>query len=363
MKVIPTPEYRLLPGALLPKRWLAGMPLEEALPAIHAALAGRQLLITEVPLPADAGDASAGSGWAHDVWLAQQPGMARHALSVGSMAALRRLARLADAGTPAAPGWLLQPVTFRLTTDRMLLDPGPGQVLDATLADRLVHLIRPLLAESGYAIRLLSPDCWLLERMPGHPDWQLQCTPIEVLSDRHVDDHLPQGPDARAFRRLFNEIQMIWHQLGQQGEADLPVNGVWLTGPIDPQVLQAWSDLHDLGLRIDEDLLSHRTDLDPTGWLASLPVLDAWYQAAPSQFALLLAGERRLRWLHAPGALPASLQPVGARPQPVSALPDGSWWQRLRARFPGQLAASARSSSSPADGRPSPLQRVFSEDD
>lgn len=368
MKVITTPEYRVLPGALLPGRWLAGMPLDEALPAIHAALADRQLLVTDAPLP-PAGEMSAGLpgllGWAHDVWLSRQAGIAREALSVGTMAALRRLGRLQDAtlGPPGnlAPGWLMQPVAFRLTTDRMLLDPAPGKTLDAALAERLVQLIQPLLAESGHAIRLLSPDCWLLERQPGHPDWQLHCTPIEAISDRHVDDYLPQGPDARAFRRLFNEIQMIWHQLDRQGDADLPVNGVWLSGPIGPQAWQAWADLHVQGLRIDERLLPHRADFDPLGWLEALPVLDAWYQAAPTQFALLLAGERGLRWLHAPDALPAMFREPDMRPQPVFASPAGSWWQRLRARLQGRSPVSARASSVSADDSASALRRVFSE--
>lgn len=356
----PARRWLLLPGALLPRRWLAGELLHDQLPHIRRALARGELLLREQPLPTlarppaavmpagvppvsqpgllaiPAGMVPAGEpmheDWAHDRWLRAQPPLAGLNLPAGAMAAIRRLAQLPRTPALGHPGWLMQPVRFSLTTDRMLLDARAGQQVDAGLATRLVQAIAPLLADAGYRIGMLTPSLWLLQQLPGHPGWQLHCSPIEAVGEQHVDTLLPRGADARLFRRLLNEIQMTWYQLNLDAEHDLPVNGVWLSGPVTPAALQGCLTLQAQGLVLDESLLPARLDFDLNGWLAALPMLDRHHQQDPAGFACLLCGQYGARWLHAPAAqLPGQLPSGPSAPPagPATAARAG-WAQRLR---------------------------------
>ena len=148
---------RLLPGALLPAPWLAGGLLQDALPGVRAALARGTLQMQTLTL-------SPGTDWAHDRWLRQHPALAPLQLPDGAMAAVQALAGAQSAGVAAgrqmhdtalehghagppaaaeasasheAPCWLMQPVTFRLTTDAMLVDTRPQALVDEPLARRL----------------------------------------------------------------------------------------------------------------------------------------------------------------------------------------------------------------------------------
>lgn len=212
----------------------------------------------------------------------------------------------------------MQPVTFRLTTDRIMLDPVPGAAVTQALAQRLTQSIAPLLADSGLTIHVLAPDRWLLRpAAENRPSWQLTCTPLEAVGEQHIDELLPQGPDARLFRQLLNEIQMTWHQLTLNDAQDLPVNAVWLSGPVYPAAIQALRTLQQQGLILDERCLIPRLTQDLTDWLAQLSVLDTWFQADPDGFSCLLAGENTLHWLYAPGAAEATRPLLGL---PTSAL-------------------------------------------
>lgn len=318
---------RLLPGALLPAPWLAGGLLQDALPGVRAALARGTLQMQTLTL-------SPGTDWAHDRWLRQHPALAPLQLPDGAMAAVQALAGAQSAGVAAgrqmhdtalehghagnppaaaeasasheAPCWLIQPVTFRLTTDAMLVDTRPQALVDEPLARRLVEAMSPLLAERGHAVTLLDATRWLVTPLPGAGSWQLQCTPLETAGEQHVDALMPEGPDDRRFRQLLNEIQMTWHQLNLHEPHDLPVNGVWLNGPARPEAARALQGLVAQGLQTDTRFLAPRVQQDLGAWLDALPVLDDWLAADPAHFSCLLAGAQEVHWLHATG-LPAAM--------------------------------------------------------
>lgn len=374
---------RLLPGALLPQRWLAGNLLQGQLPAISEAIARGSLRMRDATLlpapsslpassvvdgveaePVDAAgcslraDEDAVSGdWAHDRWLRQQNPLSKLALPAGALSPIRRLASLPGAATLQRPGWLLQPVAFRLTTDRMLLDPEGSQRIDAALARRLTQAIAPLLADSGYDISMLTPDVWLLQQRPALPGWRLFCHPVEAVGEQHVDAFMPRGPDARMFRRLFNEIQMLWYQLNQDDPEDLPVNGVWLSGPLTPESLAAYQAVLDRGVIVDESLLPARLAFDLNGWLQALSALDAHYVQAPDQFACLLCGQHEARWLLAPGARQTPL--VAAEATAASPSAASRWLERLR-RLGGRLGTIGPRRAAAFD-EGTPLDTLFAE--
>ena len=325
------PRLRLLPGALLPTHWLGGGLLHDRLPGIRQALTEGRLRLRTLPL-----SAPADSDWAHDRWLRGHPALAASSVPAGAAAAVRAFAT-AQASVPtdrtpaapaalqpsanapstaATPGWLLQPVTFRLTTDRMMLDPTPQRAVDAAMAERMIQAIAPLLADEGLEIEMQTPARWLLHPRTGTAGWQLACTPIEAVGESHIDVLMPQGPDAKRFLRLLNEVQMSWNLLTLNEPQDLPVNAIWPSGPAHAPAIDAMRDLLARGLVVDERFLMARLTQDLSAWLDALPALDAWFSDDPTGFACLLAGEHGLHWLHAPNVPDETLQLAGLMPQP-----------------------------------------------
>ena len=328
---VENPRLRLLPGTLLPAHWLGGGLLHDRLPGIRQALAEGRLRLRTQPL-----SAPADSDWAHDRWLRGHPSLAASSVPAGAAAAVRAFAASqasvptdrapaapaalqpsADAPSMSeAPGWLLQPVTFRLTTDRMMLDPTPQRAVDAAMAERMIQAIAPLLADEGLEIEMQTPTRWLLRPRTGAAGWQLACTPIEAVGEAHIDVLMPQGPDAKRFLRLLNEVQMSWNLLTLNEPQDLPVNAIWPSGPAHAPAIDAMRDLLARGLVVDERFLAARLAQDLSAWLDALPVLDSWFADDPTGFACLLAGEHGLHWLHAPNVPDETLQLAGLMPQP-----------------------------------------------
>ena len=328
---VENPRLRLLPGTLLPAHWLGGGLLHDRLPGIRQALAEGRLRLRTQPL-----SAPADSDWAHDRWLRGHPALAASSVPAGAAAAVRAFAASqasvptdrapaapaalhpsADApSTTATPGWLLQPVTFRLTTDRMMLDPTPQRAVDAAMAERMIQAITPLLVDEGLEIEMQTPTRWLLRPRTGTAGWQLACTPIEAVGESHIDVLMPQGPDAKRFLRLLNEVQMSWNLLTLNEPQDLPVNAIWPSGPAHAPAVDATRDLLARGLVVDERFMAARLAQDLSAWLDALPVLDSWFADDPTGFACLLAGEHGLHWLHAPNVPDETLQLAGLMPQP-----------------------------------------------
>ena len=358
------PRLRLLPGALLPAHWLGGGLLHDQLPGIRQALAERRLRLRTLPL-----SAPADSDWAHDRWLRGHPSLMASSVPAGAVAAVRAFATTqvsvptgrapaasaalqASADTPsatAAPGWLLQPVTFRLTTDRMMLDPTPQRAVDAAMAERMIQAIAPLLADEGLDIEMQTPTRWLLRPRAGTAGWQLSCTPIEAVGESHIDVLMPQGPDAKRFLRLLNEVQMSWNLLTLNEPQDLPVNAIWPSGPAHSPSIDAMRDLLARGLVVDERFLTARLTQDLSAWLDALPALDAWFADDPAGFACLLAGEHGLHWLHAPNVPDETLQLAGLMPQPGATA--RSTVDRGAARPGHGMAGSAPHATSERPGR------------
>ena len=136
------------------------------------------------------------------------------------------------------------------------------------------------------------------------------------MGESHIDVLMPQGPDARRFLRLLNEVQMSWNLLTLNEPQDLPVNAIWPSGPAHAPAVDAMRDLLARGLVVDERFLAARLAQDLSAWLDALPVLDSWFADDPTGFACLLAGEHGLHWLHAPNVPDETLQLAGLMPQP-----------------------------------------------
>ncbi len=212
-------------------------------------------------------------------------------------------------GLPAESGhwFVLQPVHFHVARDHLVLTDPAQLTLDDADARTLFDAAQPLFAELGHALRYGSPACWFLQANT----WNglRTCTPA-AATGHNVDVWLPRGAGERDWRRLHNEVQMLWHihPLNEQREARglLRVNALWLWGgaahgeppPGNFAQLLAGSpandragmpDTSDSPLHIDASLASSAMAGDWGSWLAALQDIDR-RQAAPL-LAALRSGE------------------------------------------------------------------------
>ena len=131
-----------------------------------------------------------------------------------------------------APGsWLLTPSHVTIGLDHaLLIDPSELE-LNPDESQALADVAAQSLSEHGFRLFLASPHAWFLH---GERELNLQAHGWRMAAGRNVDAYLPSGPDARLWRRMLSEVQMLWHQnpvnLAREQRGAPPVNMLWLEG-------------------------------------------------------------------------------------------------------------------------------------
>ncbi|OEZ91581.1 hypothetical protein [Duganella phyllosphaerae] len=170
----------------------------------------------------------------HEAWLTRTLDLAPSPITFQTGAPLATACmRGCGLQTQAAEGhWLiLQPAHIQVSsTHPSLADPRALQ-LDEADARALYDAARPYFEELGKPMLFGAPGLWFVRA----DDWaQLSTASPDSVVNQNLGDWLPEGERARDFRRLQNEIQMLWHQhpVNAAREArGLPaVNSYWCWG-------------------------------------------------------------------------------------------------------------------------------------
>jgi hypothetical protein len=370
----------LVPGALLP----AALAPEIAR-ALDAPRLAQRLREARPRFPHRAAERSRGA--AHWSWLAQAFGLPADP-PVTAPYAWRALAeagaqRAAPEGEAAEPGWIAHcdPVHVVVARDHLLIT----ELGEDALAPAETSALLALANEAADAAR--SPQAsgepldlrfavraghWFVRS--AHPV-ALESFPVDAVLGRSVQPHLPEGAQARAWRILSNEIQMLWHASDTNGAREQrgarAVNALWIhgggswqalpardwdrlrvdAGSVDAAVLQGWLQAgagqsrpgqgHRGGaLAVYRELFSPYAHQAWDAWLARVPaweerleqeLAEAQRQGA-TEFELVLCGAQEARSFAIPVRSPGS---------PLAAL--SSWAQRLSRGG----AAALRPGSSP----------------
>lgn len=153
---------------------------------------------------------------------------------------------------PAGTWFILNPVHLHIASNHLVLTDYRQLEIQADEAQLLFAQAQDIIEESGLQLIYVDAGHWLL----GANAWQgLQTASPDAACGHNIDIWSPQGDAARAWRRLQNEIQMVWfinpvqEQRMQRGAK--AVNGLWLSGgltvaePIHraqptPTTVQAW---------------------------------------------------------------------------------------------------------------------------
>ena len=195
------------------------MHLELVIPGLVAGEAGVRLPATELLLArsrllrTEAGTL--------EQWLARAFGLAGETFPAGALTAL-------GAGAEVGEGsWLrADPVHLRLGLDSATLVPAAGFPLAPAEAQALAEAVNRHFAGR---LRLVVADArsWALRT---EAETRLEArSPLE-LAGCDLRANLPEGADARIWRAILNEVQMLLHDHPVNAARELPVNSLWFWG-------------------------------------------------------------------------------------------------------------------------------------
>lgn len=143
------------------------------------------------------------------------------------------ISRQADAGDAGPNAWLrADPVHVRPDINGVRLMAWGNLGLTEEEADEFLQPLRPLFGDVGFPLSAPVPDRWYLQLPPDAP-FPAFSTPTEGLGEDLLA-HLPDGPQARRWRVLLTEAQVVLHNHPRNArriaEGRLPVNSVWFWG-------------------------------------------------------------------------------------------------------------------------------------
>lgn len=169
----------------------------------------------------------------HEAWLAQRTGAGgasgadQPALAHAAMRAL---------GIAAQEGYwfMLHPVHLALARTHMVLGDPRKLHLDEHEARALFDAARPYFDDVGKTLLYGDANTWFMRA----DDWRTMRTASpDAAAGENLADWMPDGPARREFRKLQNEVQMLWHaqpvNQAREQRGLPPVNSFWMWGGSD----------------------------------------------------------------------------------------------------------------------------------
>ena len=173
----------------------------------------------------------------HEMWLASQfslPSFGHDTQNSPALAcaAMRALGLRVDEGV----WFILHPAHIHIARDHLVLTDIRQIGLSEADSRELFEAALPLFDEAGRTLAYGDANTWFLRA----DDWQgLQTSTPDATCGHNIDIWMPQGDGAPAWRKLQNEVQMLWftHPLNQRREMQgrQSVNSLWLWGGASAQ--------------------------------------------------------------------------------------------------------------------------------
>lgn len=199
----------VLPFALPPAELAPELSRNLQAPALATLLSRNNLLEKHV-----IGDES--RNLPHEAWIAKERGGLASAVMHGFGLA------------PKEGYWfIVHPVHIQLARNHLVLADSRRLRLDEADARTLFDLAKPYFDELVWG----DAETWFM-RADG---WQgLDAASPDAAMGSNLADWMPLGPTALAFKKLQNEIQMLWHEHpvneARQQRGLAPVNSFWMWG-------------------------------------------------------------------------------------------------------------------------------------
>ncbi len=165
----------------------------------------------------------AGRSLPHERWLARAAGLDEDKLAFA--AAVMRGFGL----DPGLDDWLIvHPAHIEIARTHLLMSDSRRLGLVESHARALYDSARPYFDEDGHTLLYGDALTWFMRA----GDWaDLDTASPDATGGMNLTDSMPLGPNALAYRKLQNEVQMLWHAHPANTEREargLPaINGFW----------------------------------------------------------------------------------------------------------------------------------------
>ena len=171
----------------------------------------------------------------HEAWLAQALKLAPLAADAGHSAAFA-FGAMRGFNLDANDGhwFIVNPVHVQIARNHLLMDDPRQLRLDEADARALFDCAKPYFDEIGQPLLYGDAQTWFMRA----DQWKGVLTgTLDAAIGQNLVAWMPEGPGARACRKLQNEIQMLWHDhpvnLQRQQRGLKPINAFWLWGGAD----------------------------------------------------------------------------------------------------------------------------------
>ncbi len=138
------------------------------------------------------------------------------------------------------------PVHLKADRDHLLLFDGAYLEIKTAEATQLIQECTEFYADLNWKLVYKTPHRWYLGLTEP---LDLKAVPLEQVTGHSIMDQMPTGKDAKTWRGILNEIQMLFFQSSinqqRQAQAEPIINGVWLSAggqlpEITPHIQQIW---------------------------------------------------------------------------------------------------------------------------
>jgi len=130
---------------------------------------------------------------------------------------------------PADGYWfIVHPAHIEIARSHLLLNDVRRLGLSDVHSRALFETARPYFEESGYTLAYADASTWFLRA----DEWRgMQTASPDAAAGLDISFFMPEGAAAARFRKLQNEIQMLWHEhpanLERAASGQAAVNAFW----------------------------------------------------------------------------------------------------------------------------------------
>lgn len=175
-------------------------------------------------------------------------------------------------GTPV---WLLELTHVSPSRDGAVLIPANDLSLTPEQSEALFRSAQPLFTDTGFHLHSGSTTHWRVDLPSGYAP---ACASPQLVSTSTVNDWWEQDAAGRPWRRLANELQMLWfdHPINQARyeQGQVPVNNLWLFGGACTRQFSRMPDTRTDDAHHDKRLLGPMLTKDWGRWLQVMHELD-----------------------------------------------------------------------------------------
>jgi hypothetical protein len=161
----------------------------------------------------------------HEVWLARELGLEQFGQPAFAAAAMRGFGL-----DPADGTWfIIQPSHIEISRSHLMMPDLRHLSLADAESRALFDAARPYVEELGHTLAYGDATTWFMRA----DQWGgLDTATPDTAAGMNLTDFMPSGAQALAYRKLQNEIQMLWYTHAVNAERESrrqpPINAFWL---------------------------------------------------------------------------------------------------------------------------------------